>query len=106
MRYNHDSNSHLGQTLFASLLAGKVEKDMQEEPNLPEWTVLLIGGSSAVGKTIAAKALAQHFQVSLLLVDDIRLALQQVTLPNQQPILDSVTQFSRCGHGRVWRHHE
>jgi hypothetical protein len=40
-----------------------------------------------VGKTVLAHALARHYGVSLLLVDDVRLALQQVTTPEQQPAL-------------------
>ncbi len=48
-----------------------------------EWTVLLIGGPSGVGKTIAAQEIARRFGVSWLQVDDLRLALQRsrVTLP-------------------------
>jgi hypothetical protein len=51
------------------------------------WRILLIGGASGVGKTVLAQALARHSGVSLLLVDDVRLALQQVTTPEQQPAL-------------------
>jgi len=53
----------------------------------PPWRVLLIGGASGVGKTVLADKLARHYGVSLLLVDDVRLALQQVTTPEQQPAL-------------------
>src|SRR5262245_60767387 len=56
-------------------------------PSPPPWRVLLIGGASGVGKTVLADALARHCGVSLLLVDDVRLALQQVTTPEQQPSL-------------------
>lgn len=52
-----------------------------------QWRVLLIGGSSGVGKTAAAQALARRTQTSLLLVDDIRLAIQQVTTPHDHPAL-------------------
>jgi len=55
--------------------------------NAPQWWVLLIGGNSATGKTVIARQLARHFQVSLLLADDVRLALQRVTTPAQQPAL-------------------
>lgn len=51
------------------------------------WKVLLIGGCSGIGKTVAAQQLAGHLGISALLVDDIRLALQQVTTPAQQPAL-------------------
>jgi 2-phosphoglycerate kinase len=60
---------------------------MPKKQKLPEWKVLLIGGSSAVGKTVVAQALAQYFQAPILLVDDIRLALQQITSPSQHPDL-------------------
>ena len=58
---------------------------MQTIQGQPDWKVLLIGGSSGLGKTTIAQAVARHFGLSTLLVDDIRLALQQVTLPEQQP---------------------
>jgi len=47
------------------------------------WTVLLIGGSSGVGKTGAARRLGQRLGVSVLHVDDLRLAFQhsRATLP-------------------------
>jgi 2-phosphoglycerate kinase len=73
---------------------------MSKKQSRSKWKVLLIGGSSAVGKTIVTKALARYFQVSILLVDDIRLALQQVTSPDEQPTLHtfltdkSTTQYS------------
>jgi 2-phosphoglycerate kinase len=56
-------------------------------PISPPWRVLLVGGASGVGKTVLAQALSRHYDVSLLLVDDMRLALQQVTTPEQQPAL-------------------
>lgn len=51
------------------------------------WRVLLIGGSSGVGKTVVAQQLAQQLGVSVLLVDDVRLALQYTTTPKQFPPL-------------------
>jgi 2-phosphoglycerate kinase len=53
----------------------------------PPWRVLLVGGASGVGKTNLAQALAHHYAVSLLLMDDVRLAIQQVTTAEQQPAL-------------------
>ncbi len=49
----------------------------------PDWKVLLLGGPSGVGKTIAAKLIGQRLGVSWLEVDDLRLALQRsrVTFP-------------------------
>ena len=51
------------------------------------WHILLIGGSSGVGKTIVSQALAAHFGISRLLVDDVRLALQEFTSPEHYPDL-------------------
>jgi 2-phosphoglycerate kinase len=53
----------------------------------PDWNVLLIGGSSGVGKTFVARELARHLSLSLLLLDDIRLALQQATGDQTHPEL-------------------
>lgn len=49
------------------------------------WKVLLIGGSSGVGKTVAARKLGQRLGASWLQVDDLRLALlrSRVTLPEK-----------------------
>jgi 2-phosphoglycerate kinase len=52
-----------------------------------DWKVLLIGGSSGVGKTVVARELAKHLGLSLLLLDDIRLALQQATSNETNPDL-------------------
>ena len=51
------------------------------------WKALLIGGSSGVGKTVVARELAKHLSVSLLLLDDVRLALQQATSSETNPQL-------------------
>ncbi|HXR66134.1 MAG TPA: hypothetical protein VN729_09425 [Ktedonobacteraceae bacterium] len=51
----------------------------------PGWRVLLIGGNSGVGKTVVGEALASRFDRSLLLVDDFRMVLQQMTTPAEQP---------------------
>jgi AAA+ superfamily predicted ATPase len=56
-------------------------------PTPPPWRVLLLGGASGAGKTVLAQSFARHYGVSLLLVDDVRLALQQVATPKQQPAL-------------------
>src|SRR5215207_262494 len=51
------------------------------------WKVLLIGGSSGVGKTVVARVLANHLSLSLLMLDDLRLALQQATSSETNPEL-------------------
>lgn len=61
----------------------RVDNPMAQQP----WQVLLIGGSSGVGKTILSQALAAHCGVSHLLVDDVRLALQECTSSEQYPDL-------------------
>lgn len=57
----------------------------QSHRKQPGWRVLLIGGGAGVGKTRVAQALARQWGLSVLLVDDIRLSLQQVTTPAEQP---------------------
>jgi 2-phosphoglycerate kinase len=52
-----------------------------------DWKVLLIGGSSGVGKTLVARELANYVSLSLLLLDDVRLALQQATSNETNPEL-------------------
>jgi 2-phosphoglycerate kinase len=54
---------------------------------LDHWRVLLIGGNSGAGKTHLAKVLVRRLGVPFLMVDDIRIALQQATTPKQHPDL-------------------
>ena len=65
----------------------------------PDWKVLLIGGSSGVGKTFVARELAKHLTLSLLLLDDIRLALQQTTSDQTHPELHVFLNY----HPDQWR---
>lgn len=51
------------------------------------WDVLLIGGASGVGKTSVSYRLAQHYQVGITEVDDFQVVLENMTTPEQQPIL-------------------
>ena len=53
----------------------------------PPWSVLLIGGSSGTGKTLASEFIARRFGIPWLQVDDFRLALQQATTAEQLPDL-------------------
>ena len=50
-------------------------------------TVLLIGGSSGVGKTTIATQLAPRLGMTWSSADDVRLVLERMTTPEQQPAL-------------------
>ncbi len=54
------------------------------------WRVLLIGGHSSAGKTVAARQLAMRFAVGLAEVDDFRLALQRAIAPQRLPTLHAL----------------
>jgi 2-phosphoglycerate kinase len=60
----------------------KIHKNMQS-PIQPPWRVLLLGGNAGVGKTRVSRALAHQWGVSVLLADDIRMALQVTTSAQQ-----------------------
>ena len=60
---------------------------MQNNGKRPDWQVLLVGGGSGVGKTVISQILARQLGVFLLSADDVRLALQHTTTPEQQPAL-------------------
>lgn len=49
----------------------------------PAWTILLLGGSSGVGKTTVARHIAQHFGISWVQVDDFRMVLERTLQPEQ-----------------------
>jgi 2-phosphoglycerate kinase len=51
------------------------------------WRVLLIGGSSGTGKTAVGRELAKRYGLSLVLVDDVRMAIQAVASPREHPAL-------------------
>ncbi|MEO8608575.1 MAG: AAA family ATPase [Chloroflexota bacterium] len=51
------------------------------------WDVLLLGGPSGAGKTSVSYRLAQHFGAGLLEIDDFQAVLQEMTTPQQQPLL-------------------
>ena len=51
------------------------------------WALLAIGGGAAVGKTIAAAAIAARYGASVLPVDAIWLALKAATNPQSHPQL-------------------
>ena len=60
------------------------ENEMLNDRN---WTVLLIGGPSGVGKTSIARQLSLFYQVSILQVDDIGQALKASTTGTVLPAL-------------------
>src|SRR5262245_43155687 len=66
------------------------------------WKVLLIGGSSGVGKTMIARELAWHLSLSVLLLDDIRLALQQAISNSTNPELHVFLNYQK----EQWRNSE
>ena len=51
------------------------------------WTVLLIGGASGVGKSHLGRQLSHHYKVPLVEVDDIRIALRTVADKDNYPDL-------------------
>ena len=51
------------------------------------WQVLLLGGSSGVGKTSVSYRLAHHFRIGITEVDDFQVILERMTTPAEQPVL-------------------
>jgi len=45
----------------------------------PPWTVLLVGGASGCGKRSIAYPLVAHFEIPVLEVDDLEVAIRAVT---------------------------
>ncbi len=52
-----------------------------------DWTVLLIGGPGAVGKTTAARQIGRLIGASVLETDDVWLAMQAVVSAVERPLL-------------------
>ncbi|MBW6475257.1 MAG: hypothetical protein K0B14_19175 [Anaerolineaceae bacterium] len=69
---------------------------------IDNWRVLLIGGNSGAGKTHLAKNLVRRLGVPFLMVDDIRIALQQATTPQQHPDLHVFLKYQP----EQWNHAE
>jgi 2-phosphoglycerate kinase len=59
-----------------------------------DWSVLLIGGSSGVGKTTLARDIARRTGATLAHSDDYRMALERVVTPVQNPELHA---FAHAG---------
>ena len=66
----------------------------------PSWTVLVIGGGAAVGKTTAARAVAARYGVSVLPVDALWVALKAATNPASHPELHYFRP-ARCGDAKT-----
>jgi 2-phosphoglycerate kinase len=52
-----------------------------------DWTVLLIGGASGIGKSYIAKELARDYQVKIIEVDDICQAVKAMTTRADLPAI-------------------
>ncbi len=57
------------------------------EAHKPNWSVLLLGGPSGVGKSSVSYPLARHFNVGISEIDDLYIVAKQVSTPAQQPAL-------------------
>lgn len=66
---------------------------------VPTWDALLVAGCSGVGKSRVARRIARRGGASVLQVDDIRLALQRVTTPEDQPDLHYFLRERDIWHG-------
>lgn len=55
-----------------------------------DWQVLLIGGSSGVGKTVLAGQIGRQLGLPWLQADDMRLALTYSSTAEQQPVLHAL----------------
>jgi 2-phosphoglycerate kinase len=71
--------------MISCYLSKQLEKVMK--PPKRDWQVLLLGGASGVGKSSLSYPLARHYDVNLTEIDDLQVALQKLTTPEQQPLL-------------------
>jgi 2-phosphoglycerate kinase len=71
--------------MISYYLSKQMEKAMK--PPKRDWQVLLLGGASGVGKSSLSYPLARHYDVNLTEIDDIQVALEKLTTPEQQPLL-------------------
>ncbi|CAM3577761.1 hypothetical protein KIPE111705_15125 [Kibdelosporangium persicum] len=58
-----------------------------DDPGERDWRVLLLGGASGSGKSRLSYPLARRYQVPIVEVDDLVLAVQRMTTPDQQPMV-------------------
>lgn len=57
------------------------------EAHKPNWSVLLLGGPSGVGKSSVSYVLARHFNLGISEIDDLYIVAKQISTPAQQPVL-------------------
>ncbi len=67
------------------------------------WTVLLIGGHSGAGKSTLATQVARRTGAALVEADDVRLAIQRVTTPEQLPALHFFASAPGVARPGIWR---
>ena len=67
------------------------------------WKVLLIGGCSGVGKTRVAPVLARRYDALLSQVDDIRMAIQNVTNPQEHLELHFFIDSAGVAKEAIWK---
>jgi hypothetical protein len=65
--------------------------------------VLLIGGHSGAGKSALAAEIARRTGAAHVEVDDLRMAIQQVTTPDQLPALHFFTSTPGVAKPGIWR---
>jgi hypothetical protein len=67
------------------------------------WLVLLIGGHSGAGKSTLAAQLAQGTGAALVEADDVRMAIQRVTTPDQLPALHFFASAPGVARAGIWQ---
>jgi len=67
------------------------------------WLVLLIGGHSGAGKSTLAAQIARRTGASHVEADDVRMAIQRVTTPDQLPALHFFTSAPGVARPGIWQ---
>lgn len=63
------------------------ERALPNAPTVRTWQVLLLSGASGVGKSSVSYRLARMYDVGIVEADDIQVAVERMTTPEQQPVL-------------------
>jgi len=69
------------------------------------WFVLLIGGHSGAGKSTLAAQIVRRTGAALVEADDVRLAIQRVTTPDQLPALHFFASAPGVARPGIWQRH-